>query len=414
MRGIREGNQRMRIIRFRASDGRVVVAEDHLDGAATVLLDAEGILGPRQDDLARKAILRGKRALVADDDEGIRQVISATLGRLECECTICKDGAEALLAIGDHELDVVVSDIVMPHHDGYEVFAAAKDRNARLAVVLVTGFGYDPNHTIVRACKQGCEAVLYKPFTPQQLIEKVADAIRATVNGSVAQLVRGIERVRAGKPLSPLTPRDILCVGRNFGPKEPPGALELFMKPRSAVQDPLGPIVIPPGHGLDPDHDVAAEGELAVVIGTEASKVPEADALQHVLGYLAANDVTARRWQRDDSPQAWMRGKGFDTFCPIGPAIVTPDELPDPDSVTITTSVNGQVVRRGNTSQMVRPIARIISEVSSVITLHPGTLLLTGAPPGVTSGPMAGLRPGDEVCVEIDGIGQLVNPVVQG
>ena len=141
----------MRIIRFRASDGRMLLAEDHLDGAATVLLDAEGILGPKQDDLARKAILRGKRALVADDDEGIRQVISATLARLDCECTICKDGAEALRAIGERELDVVVSDIVMPHHDGYEVFAAAKDRSARLAVVLITGFGYDPNHTIVRA-----------------------------------------------------------------------------------------------------------------------------------------------------------------------------------------------------------------------------------------------------------------------
>ena len=132
------------------------------------------------------------------------------------------------------------------------------------------------------------------------------------------------------------------------------------------------------------------------------------------LDLIAANDVTARRWQRVDSPQAWMRGKGFDTFCPIGPAIVTPDDLPDPDSVTITTSVNGQVVRRGSTSQMVRTVARIISEVSSVITLYPGTLLLTGAPPGMTSEPMAALCPGDEVCVEIDGIGQLVNPVVQG
>ncbi len=404
----------MRIIRFRASDGRMVLAEDHLDGAATVLLDADGILGPRQDDLARRAILRGKRALVADDDEGIRQTISATLTRLDCECTICKDGAEALRAIADHELDVVVSDIVMPHHDGYEVFAAAKDRSARLAVVLITGFGYDPNHTIVRACEHGCEEILYKPFTPQQLIEKVADAIRATANGNAGHLVRGIERVRTGKVLAPLTPRDILCVGRNFGPREPAGDLELFMKPRSAVQDPLGPIVIPPGQGAHGDHDVAVEGELAVVIGTEVSKVPEADALQHVLGYLAANDVTARRWQRVDSPQAWMRGKGFDTFCPIGPAIVTPDDLPDPDSVTITTSVNGQVVRRGSTSQMVRTVARIISEVSSVITLYPGTLLLTGAPPGMTSEPMAALRPGDEVCVEIDGIGQLVNPVVQG
>ena len=399
----------MRIIRFLASDGRLLLGEDHLDGAATVLLDADGILGPKQEDLARRAILRGKRALVADDDEGIRQTIGATLGRFDCDFTICKDGAEAIRAIAERDLDVIVSDIVMPHHDGYEIFAAAKHRNARLPVVLITGFGYDPDHKLVRACKQGCEGILYKPFTPQQLIEKVADAIRVSSNGGSILLVHGTERVRTREILAPLIPRDILCVGRNFGTEAPVGDLELFMKPRSSVQDPLKPIVIPAG--LDGDPHVDCEGELAVVIGTKARNVPEEDALDHVLGYVAANDVTARRWQHDEARQAWMRGKGFDTFTPIGPAIVTPDELPDPNAMTITTTINGRVVRRGSTSQMVRPIARIISEISRLITLHPGTLLLTGAPPRVGSAPTAGLRPGDEVCVEIEGIGQLVNPI---
>ncbi len=402
----------MRISRFRTGDGGVVLADDHLDGTGTVLLDVDGILGPGQADLARREILRGKRALVVDDDEGVRQAITTTLARLDCVCTICCDGAEALLAIGEHDLDVVVSDIVMPHHDGYEVFAAAKHRSDRLAVVLVTGFGYDPNHTVVRACQQGCAEVLYKPFTPQQLIAKVADAIRASSNGRFGPLVRGIERVRMGsKVLAPLVPRDILCVGRNFGIEGDEGDLELFMKPRSAIQDPLQPIVIPDCGGTDPDVDV--EGELAVVIGTEARDVAEDDALRHVLGYVAASDVTARRWQHGDTPLAWMRGKGFDTFCPIGPAILTPDELPDPDSITMTTRINGEVTRRGNTSQMIRPVARLISEISRVITLHPGTLLLTGAPPPTASGPAAGLRPGDEVRVEIDGFGVLVNPVAR-
>ena len=402
----------MRIIRIRTSDGRVILADDHLDGAGTVLLDVDGILGPGQADLARREILRGKRALVVDDDEGVRQAITTTLERFDCVCTICCDGAEALVAIGQRELDVVVSDIVMPHHDGYEVFAAAKRRSDRLAVVLVTGFGYDPNHTVVRACGQGCEQVLYKPFTPQQLVAKVADAIRASTNGRFGALVRGVERVRTGnRVLAPLVPRDILCVGRNYGPEDPAGDLELFMKPRSAIQDPLQPIVIPQSDGTDPDIDV--EGELAVVIGTLARDVAEADALGYVLGYVAASDVTARRWRHGETPLAWMRGKGFDTFCPIGPAIVTPDELPDPDSITVTTRVNGEVTRRGNTSQMTRPVARLISEISRVITLHPGTLLLTGAPPPSASAPAAGLRPGDEVCVEIDGIGTLVNPVAR-
>ena len=403
----------MRIIRFRTSDKRVILTDDHGDGDGTVVLDADGILGPRQEDLAHREILRGKHALVADDDEGIRQAVSTTLARLECECTLCRDGEEAIKAIVERDLDVVVSDIVMPHHDGYEVFAAAKHHSDQLAVVLITGFGYDPNHTIVRACKQGCEAILYKPFTPQQLIAKVADVIRASGNGHFGPLVRGVERVRTGKKiLAPMVPRDILCVGRNYrDPEGDPGSagdLELFMKPRSAIQDPDAPIRIPPG---DPDPDIDVEGELAVVIGSEARNVAEADALQHVLGYVAANDVTARRWRRGDAPMSWMRGKGFDTFCPIGPAIVTPDELPRPDGLAITTSINGQVVRRGNTSQMIRPVAQLISEISRVITLGPGTLLLTGAPPPVSAEPMPGLRVGDEVCVEIDGIGRLVNPV---
>ncbi len=399
----------MRIIRFRTSDKRVILTDDHGDGDGTVVLDADGILGPRQEDLARREILRGKHALVADDDEGIRQVVSTTLARLECECTLCRDGEEAIKAIVERDLDVVVSDIVMPHHDGYEVFAAAKHHSEQLAVVLITGFGYDPNHTVVRACKQGCEAILYKPFTPQQLIAKVADAIRASGNGHFGPLVRGVERVRTGKKiLAPMVPRDILCVGRNYGEPGSAGDLELFMKPRSAIQDPDAPIRIPPG---DPDPDIDVEGELAVVIGSEARNVAETDALQHVLGYVAANDVTARRWRRGDVPMSWMRGKGFDTFCPIGPAIVTPDELPLPTALAITTSVNGQVVRRGNTSQMIRSVAQLISEISRVITLGPGTLLLTGAPPPVSPEPMRGLRDGDEVCVEIDGIGRLVNPV---
>jgi len=401
----------MRIIRFRSSDGRVILADDHGDGDGTLILDADGILGPRQADLAHREILRGKHALVADDDEGVRQAVSSTLARVECECTLCRDGQEAIQAIGERDLDVVVSDIVMPHHDGYEVFAAAKHHDQQLAVVLITGFGYDPNHTIIRACKDGCEAVLYKPFSPQQLIAKVADAIRASGNGHFGPLVRGVERVRPGKKiLAPLVPRDILCVGRNYrDPEGEPGSagdLELFMKPRSAVQDPGEPIRIPSG-----DQDLDVEGELAVVIGTVARDVAEADALQHVLGYVAANDVTARRWRRGDAPMTWMRGKGFDTFCPIGPAIVTSDELPDPSALSITTSINGQVVRRGNTSQMIRPVARLISEISRVITLEPGTLLLTGAPPTLSSEPTPGLVVGDEVCVEIEGVGRLLNTV---
>ena len=397
----------MRIIRFRAADGRTLLGEDHGDGTATVFLDAEGILGPAQTDLAHREILRGKRALVADDDEGIRQVIGAILGRFECECTFCKDGNEAIRAIGNRDLDIVVSDIAMPETDGYDVFAAARKHDESLPVVLVTGFGYDPNHVVVRATREGCAAILYKPFTPQQLIEKVSDAIRATDNGNPHALVRAAERVAIGNVVSPMSHRDVLCVGRNYGDKAS-SDLELFMKPRGAMQDPGGPIRIPAEGG---NLDLDAEGELAVVIGTEVRDVAEADALDCVLGYTAATDVTARRWRHAEIPTAWMRGKGFDTFCPVGPAIVTTDELPNPGSLAITTTINGNVVRRGNTTQMRRPIAQLVSEISRSITLYPGSVLLTGAPQPVDGAAPAALRPGDEICVEIEGIGQLVNPV---
>ncbi|MHC4427044.1 MAG: fumarylacetoacetate hydrolase family protein [Planctomycetota bacterium] len=401
----------MRIIRFRGADGRVLLGEELGDGTATVLLDADGVLGSNQRDAAHREILRGKRAIVADDDEGIRQAVGAILGRFECECTFCKDGDEAIRAIDERPADVIVSDIAMPRCDGYEVFAAARRHGPELAVVLLTGFGYDPNHAVVRACREGCESVLYKPFTPQQLVEKVADAMRANGNGLPRALVRAAESVRIGTVLAPLTPREVLAAGRNYGfgdGNESP--LELFMKPRGSMQDPGEPIRLPTSaDGIDPDVD--AEGELAVVIGAQARNVNEADALAHILGYAAALDVTARCWRKTDVPQAWMRGKGFDTFCPIGPAIVTSDELADSGALDITTSVNGTVVRRGNTSQMHRPVARLVSEISRSITLFPGTVLLTGAPPPVGDEPLPALHHGDEVCVEIEGIGRLVNPV---
>ncbi len=413
----------MRIIRFVAEDGRVLLGEDHGDGTATVLLDADGVLGPRQAEAANREVLRGKRALVADDDEGIRSVLTETLARVECACTVCKDGAEAVEAIANGDVDVVITDIMMPSADGYEVFAAARRRRSDLPVVLVTGYGYDPAHSVLRATNEGCEAVLYKPFTPQQLLSKVSEVIRGgATNGRCRPLVRTSERVAAGLLLAPVTPRDILCVGRNYpapgvvAARGLGGELELFMKPRSSVQDPVLPIRLPPapdfdsgGGGDDPGVDV--EGELALIIGRAARGVSVEDAGSCVFGYVAANDVTDRRWQRPDLPMTWMRGKGFDTFCPIGPAVVTADEIGSVEGLTVSTSINGRVVRSAKAGSMIRSVPRLVSEISARISLYPGTLVLTGAPPRLEPPPPGGLRPGDEVCVEIDSIGRLVNTV---
>jgi 2-keto-4-pentenoate hydratase/2-oxohepta-3-ene-1,7-dioic acid hydratase in catechol pathway len=163
------------------------------------------------------------------------------------------------------------------------------------------------------------------------------------------------------------------------------------------VIGPGAPIVIPPQSS-----EVHHEAELAVVIGTVTHRVAAEDASGHILGYTCANDVTARDLQRSDGQ--WARAKGFDTFCPLGPAIET--EL-DPADLSVIARVNGEVRQEGNTNDLVFGVGEIMAFVSDVMTLLPGDVILTGTPAGV--GPM---RAGDRVDVEIDRIGTLSNPVL--
>ncbi len=148
------------------------------------------------------------------------------------------------------------------------------------------------------------------------------------------------------------------------------------------------------------------------MIGVEARDVAVREAMKHVLGFTAANDVTARQWQTRTGPPLWMRGKGFDTFCPLGPAIVTSEMVAKPDDLVVRTIVNSQSVRHGSTKDMIRSVAAIVSELSRHMTLPAGTVILTGAPPRASeSSASPPLQAGDEVAVEIDGIGRLVNHV---
>ncbi|NOY45816.1 MAG: fumarylacetoacetate hydrolase family protein [Deltaproteobacteria bacterium] len=216
--------------------------------------------------------------------------------------------------------------------------------------------------------------------------------------------------------LAPVEPVNIFCVGLNYRahaqetglpiPEDP----VLFMKPTTAVVGPDQPIRIPAccEHGPEVDY----EGELAVVIGRKARDVPEERALDFVLGYTVANDVSARRWQKHNGGQ-WIRGKSFDTFCPLGPALVTRDDIPDPQALRIRTALNGELVQDGGTDDMIFPVARLVSFLSRDTTLLPGTVILTGTPPGVgfARNPPVFLRPGDLVSVEIEGIGRLTNRV---
>lgn len=218
--------------------------------------------------------------------------------------------------------------------------------------------------------------------------------------------------------LAPVQPAAILCIGLNYaahaaeGGRPNPERPVLFMKTASAVQRPGGPIELP-RRLLSTKVDY--EAEFAVVIGRPCKNVSRSEALDYVLGYACGNDVSARDWQRGGGGGQWCRGKTFDTFAPIGPHIVTTDELPDAGDLRITTSINGETLQDSRTSDMIFDVPTLIEFLSASTTLAPGTVIFTGTPQGVgfARTPPRWLVPGDEVTVEIEKIGRLTNPVVE-
>jgi 2-keto-4-pentenoate hydratase/2-oxohepta-3-ene-1,7-dioic acid hydratase in catechol pathway len=203
--------------------------------------------------------------------------------------------------------------------------------------------------------------------------------------------------------LAPVLPSKVVAIGRNYAEharelgNEVPDSPVVFLKPSTAIIGTGDPIQYPPQ-----SEDVHHEAELAVVIGRLCREVPRERVPEVVLGYTAANDVTARDLQKTDGQ--WGRAKGFDTFCPLGPWVQT--EL-DPADLAITCTVNGDLRQAGRTAQMVRDVADLVVHISAAMTLLPGDVILTGTPAGV--GP---LSVGDEVAVTIEGIGTLKNRVV--
>ncbi|MEG8180450.1 fumarylacetoacetate hydrolase family protein [Nocardia terpenica] len=202
--------------------------------------------------------------------------------------------------------------------------------------------------------------------------------------------------------LAPILASKVVCVGKNYAAHaremggEAPEDPVIFLKPSTAIIGPNAPILLPPSSSR-----VDYEGELAVVIGRPCKDVPAARAREVILGYTVANDVTARDQQRHDGQ--WTRGKGYDTFCPLGPWIET--EL-DPTDLEITTELSGEVRQRSRTSLLLHDIPKLIEWVTTVMTLLPGDVILTGTPEGV--GPV---QDGQSVSVTVQGIGTLTNPV---
>jgi 5-carboxymethyl-2-hydroxymuconate isomerase len=213
--------------------------------------------------------------------------------------------------------------------------------------------------------------------------------------------------------LAPLRPASIVCIGLNYldhvretGMQTPTSPL-IFSKLRSSVIGTGEAIRIDPAITTQVDWEV----ELAVVIGRRAHRVPVDEALDVVFGYTAANDVSARDVQFGDGQ--WVRGKSLDTFCPLGPAVVTPDEVPDPQRLALRTRVNGETVQDSTTAEMVFDVAELISFCSHSFTLLPGDVLLTGTPwgCGAFADPPQYLGDGDVVEVEVEVVGTLTNPV---
>ena len=223
--------------------------------------------------------------------------------------------------------------------------------------------------------------------------------------------------VTPGKILAPVEPVNLLAIGLNYkkhaeeGGRGAPEKPVLFIKATSSVQNPGDPIEIPQHL---PSQEVDYECELAVVIGRRCKNVARAQALDYVLGYTCANDVSARDWQRRPwGGGQWCQAKSFDTFCPLGPVLVTRDEIPDPNRLKIRTVLNGQVMQDWNTADMIFDVSTLIEFLSGSKTLLPGTVILTGTPHGVgfARTPPVFMHPGDSVTIEIEKIGALTNPV---
>jgi 2-keto-4-pentenoate hydratase/2-oxohepta-3-ene-1,7-dioic acid hydratase in catechol pathway len=236
-------------------------------------------------------------------------------------------------------------------------------------------------------------------------------------------LDRAADAVAGGSPLPdesitllPLvpSPEKIICVGLNYaehareGGREPPERPVVFNKFPSAVLAHGQPIVHPAN-----SQEVDYEAELVAVIGRGGRDIPRDEAFSHVAGYCCGNDVSARDWQIRKGGGQWLLGKTFDTFAPIGPHLVTANEVPDPHSLRIQSRLNGQTMQDSNTSDLIFPIDELIAYISAICTLSPGDLLFTGTPSGVgfARNPPVFLQPGDVVEIEIEGLGVLRNPV---
>ncbi|HSZ56865.1 MAG TPA: fumarylacetoacetate hydrolase family protein [Tepidisphaeraceae bacterium] len=247
--------------------------------------------------------------------------------------------------------------------------------------------------------------------------KRIDDSSALQIEGDLFGGYRVTDRkLKIDKLLAPFVPTDILCIGLNYrehakesGSSIPENPM-LFIKSSNTLNNPFDPIPIPKRSS-----QIDYEAELAVVIGKTAKYVSRENALQHVLGYTCANDVSARDWQREKALGGgqFARGKSFDRFCPLGPWIVTADEIANPNDLRLKTLLNGKTMQDHTTGDMIFDVPALIESLSSTMTLRPGAVILTGTPQGVgfARNPPVWMKDGDTVVVEIEKIGRLENPV---
>lgn len=258
--------------------------------------------------------------------------------------------------------------------------------------------------TIIEGIAEGLEFV--------EKVRKLAEQARNSENPE--QFKYAFTEIEWLSPI-PRTPKNVLCVGKNYaehaaemGGDAPPEKLMIFTKSPTAIAADEQEL---PAHA-DLTDNLDYEGELAVVISKKGRSIPKQLAYDHVFGYTIANDITARDIQYGH--KQFFLGKSLDGSCPIGPYVVTKDEIPDAHNLSIVTKVNDEVRQNGNTSDMIFKIDELIAEISKFVTLEPGDVILTGTPAGVGKGfnPPKFLKAGDTVKISVEGIGTLVNRFV--
>lgn len=249
------------------------------------------------------------------------------------------------------------------------------------------------------------------------VIDSPDDGTAHIITGNIFEnMVISSQTAHIKKLLPPVSPPNIIGIGLNYKRyaaetgMQVPDIPVMFIKATGTLIGPGDPIILPKAGPFQVD----CEAELAIVIGKTAKNISKEVAMDYILGYTCANDVSARDWQIKKQKTQWTRGKSFDSFCPVGPWVVTKDEIPYQQHLSIQSSINGRIFQDSNTSDMIFDIPTIVSNLSQSITLFAGTIILTGTPHGIgfTRIPPTYLKDGDVVTIFIEKIGQLTNPVI--